>query len=514
MAGNGMNRSIRMAVIGGGKKCRVLLEMLGAGVFPSFNAEVVAVADPDGDAAGMGLAKEKGIFTTADFRDLRKIPDLDLVLCLTGSEAPLEAVLKRRRPSERLLHAVISRLFEDILRVRQQYLLNELQLDITEGIIESLFLSMRDHVLLLRPDFRILDVNEAFCRACGTDKDSLVGKVCHEVIHGSGERCGGEGFVCPLKISLQTGTVAHAVHEHVDGSGKQRVCEVTTVPLRKVNGKVELVLEIVRDITEDLEKRVEEKTRALKRDLARLVHEDKMISLGKLVAGVVHEINNPLSGINALARLVHQELESCDLDEGRKKKFLYYLHLIDTESSRCSGIVKDLLSFSRLREVERKLFQLNDLVHKAVLLSRHRSGNQAVHFQLELAETLPEMIGDPGQLLQCLLNLIFNAVEAMPDGGTVKVGTRFDAARNQIRLEVTDQGIGIPAELTSKIFEPFFSTKNRDKGVGLGLSVVYGIVKEHGGTIYVRSELQKGTSFVVRLPLQSGKIWRSNRENG
>lgn len=510
-----MERSImRIAVIGGGKRCKALLEMLGAGAFPWLDAEVVAVADPDADALGMGLAREMGVFTTADYLDFRGIPDIDLVLCLEGSEAPLDDLLKNHRPSERVLHTVISRLFRDILRFRQQHLLSELQLDITEGIVESLFLSMRDHVLLLRPDFRILDVNEAFCRAMGTEKDSLVGRVCHEVIHGSGELCGAEVSLCPLKICLQTGTVAHAVHEHTDRSGKLRVCEVTAVPLRKVNGKVELVLEIVRDITEDLEKRVEEKTRALKRDLARLVHEDKMISLGKLVAGVVHEINNPLSGINAIARLVHQELEDIDLDDEKKKKFLYYLHLIDTESSRCSGIVNDLLSFSRLREVERRPFQLNDLVRKAVFLSRHRIGKQAIRFQLELAETLPEMVGDPGQLLQSLLNLIFNAMEAMPEGGRILIGTRFESARKQIRLEVTDQGIGIPDEMASKIFEPFFSTKSRDKGVGLGLSVVYGIVKEHGGTIYVRSQVQKGTSFIVRLPLKSGEIWRSDLRNG
>lgn len=509
-----MEKRLKIAVIGGDKRCKAFIEMVGSGLFPRLNAEVVGVADPNDDAVGIRLAREMNIHTTRDYRDFRQIPGIDLVIAFSGGEESLEELLQYQPAEAQALQLAISRLFEDILPFRHRCLLSERQLDMTEGIIESLFLSMRDSVLLLRPDFRILDANDALCRAARMDKDELVGKLCHEVMHGTIDRCGGEGFSCPLETCLQTGTVAHAVHEHVDGQGKPRVCEITSVPLRNVKGQVEVVLEITRDITEDLEKRVREKTLALKRDLARLVHEDKMISLGKLVAGVVHEINNPLSGINALARLVHQELESVNLDPQLKQKFLYYLHLISTESARCSNIVNDLLSFSRLREVERKRFQLNELVRKAVFLSKHRIGKQCIRFQLELSDTLPEMTGDPGQVLQSLLNLIFNAIEATPDSGIITIGTRFDRTRNQIRIEVTDEGVGIPSDMVSKIFEPFFSTKNSDKGVGLGLSVVYGIVKEHGGTIYVRSKAGKGASFIIRMPLESGKIWRGNRKNG
>jgi signal transduction histidine kinase len=115
------------------------------------------------------------------------------------------------------------------------------------------------------------------------------------------------------------------------------------------------------------------------------------------------------------------------------------------------------------------------------------------------------MKGDPSQIQQCLINLIFNAMEAMPDGGRLIIRTFHDAWRNQLRLEVEDTGVGIPEDKVSQIFEPFFSTKSQDKGVGLGLSVVYGIIKEHRGSIYVKSDVGKGTNFILRFPLESGE---------
>ena len=137
------------------------------------------------------------------------------------------------------------------------------------------------------------------------------------------------------------------------------------MPLKTAGGRVELIVEIFRDITDEIEKKVEQKISALKKDLMRLVYEEKMISLGKLAASAVHEINNPLSGINALARLMRQELESGEIDAAAKEKFIYYLGLIDSESARCSGIVRDLLHFSRQSRGIRSEFQLNELIERA-----------------------------------------------------------------------------------------------------------------------------------------------------
>ncbi|MGC8720199.1 MAG: sensor histidine kinase, partial [Thermodesulforhabdaceae bacterium] len=232
-------------------------------------------------------------------------------------------------------------------------------------------------------------------------------------------------------------------------------------------------------------------------------HEDKMIALGKLVASAVHEINNPLSGIHALARLMKNRLEDPNpLSDDERQQFYYYLQLIDQESARCSNIVSNLLSFSRQQKMERRYFDVNELIQRVILLSKHKMDLQHIQVITELQENLPQAYGDPGQIQQCLINLVFNAVEAMPDGGTLTIKSSYEDFRKQIRIDVIDTGHGIPKELISQIFEPFFSTKGKDKGVGLGLSVVYGIIKEHRGSIYVVSEPGKGSDFIVRLPCE------------
>ncbi len=500
-----MQRPMKIAIIGGGTRCRAFLEMLDARRFPRLRAEIVAVADPNDHAVGIRLAQQRGIYTTGDYRDFYQIQDLDLVIELTGQEELLDEFLKRHPAKVRVLEATISRLFGDLLRDREEYLCRERHVELIESIIDSLFLSIRDWVLIIQPDFKIADANEAFLHSLGMARDDVIGKFCHDILHGSSHPCGGEGFQCPVKESLEKGAAAHAIHEHRDHTQQTRYCEVAAVPLRGWEGNIELILEIHHDITDELGKRVEEKTLALKRDLARLVHEDKMIALGRLVASAVHEINNPLAGINSLARLMREELETGALNRERKEQFKYYLNLISTEAGRCSSIVSDLLSFSRQRKVEHHAFQLNELIENGFHLCKHQMELQQIHWRLDLADELPPLVGDPGQIRQCLLNLIFNAIEAMPSGGDLTVTTRWDTAKNQVRLEVRDEGAGIPAEMLSQIFEPFFSTKSQDKGVGLGLSVVYGIVKEHGGSIYVRSEVDKGARFIVRFPVQTRK---------
>jgi two-component system, NtrC family, sensor kinase len=490
---------MKIAVIGGGRRCSAFLEMLDARRFPHLQAQIVAVADPNEKAAGIQLARNKGIATTEDFHDFFKIPDLDLVIELTGNEALLEEFFRYKPANVRVLEATLSRLFSDMIQFREQYLLEKRQFELIEGIVESMFSSIQDRVLILRKDLKILDANEAMLQSVGMTKDEIIGKSCYQVSHWSMSPCNEKGHHCPVSECLETGSSAHAIHEHFDRNNQTRYCEVTIIPLKDNDGKVELFLEIIRDITDELEKKVEQRTRILTRNLARLIHEDKMIALGKLVASAVHEINNPLSGIHALARLVYQGLESGVPNDEELKQYRYYLNLIDTESARCSTIVSNLLSFARQQQMERKPFQLNELIQRVVLLFSHKLQLQQVHLQLDLDDTLPQMIGDPVQIQQCMVNLLFNAMEAMPDGGLVTVRTRWETHQAMVRLEVEDTGTGIPKEILSNIFEPFFSTKNQDKGVGLGLSVVYGIIKEHQGSIYVKSEPGKGSTFIVRF---------------
>ncbi len=496
---------MKIGIIGGSKRCRAFLEMFDALRFPKLGAEIVAVADPDLEAPGIRLAREKKIFVTTDYEDFYKIKDLDLVIELTGKAELLEDFLRRKPASVRVLESAISRIFGDVLCLSEEYQFAERQINLVEGIMEGLFLGLRDWVLVMQPDLKVHDANEAFLNAVRMSKDDMVGKYCHEVAYGSPARCHAEGFYCPVARCLETGEVAHAILEGIAGSGSDRYHEITAVPLKTAGGRIELVVEIFRDITDEMQQKVEQKVSALKKDLMRLVYEEKMISLGQMAASAVHEINNPLTGINALARLVRRELESGDADEASKERFIYYLDLIDSESARCSGIVRDLLHFSRQAKGARSEFQINGLIQRVLDFVRFRLDSQSIKARTELAQDLPLITGDQSQIEQCLLNLVFNAADAMAEGGELVLRTSPDPrSPSTIRVEVIDNGTGIPKKIIPMIFEPFFSTKSHDKGVGLGLSVVYGIVKEHGGAVYVKSEEGAGSRFILRFPVAPG----------
>lgn len=495
----GTDRFMKIGVIGGGRRCKALIEMLEVEHLARLQAQIVAVADPHAEAEGLRLARAKGIHTTPDYHELGKMEDLDLIVELAGNEALLEELGQDRPASARILETVLSRLFGEVIRLREEYLFEQGQLEQIRNIVDSMFSSIQDRVLLILPNLKIADANDAFLHAVGMTKEEVVGKSCYQVTHSLLNPCDQQGQLCPLKQSLENGGTAHAIHEHFDCNNQIAYCEVITVPLKNKKGEVELFLEIMRDITDELDRRVKQSTRALTQNLARLIHEDKMIALGKLVASAVHEINNPLSGIHALARLMYQRLEEGGLVKEDIEEFKRYLQLIDTESARCSTIVGNLLSFSRGQKMEEKFFQLNDLVHKVDSLFRHKLQLHNVSVVMELAEDLPEMLGDAGQIQQCLVNLLFNAMEAMPEGGRITIRTSWEATHNFIRLELQDTGFGIPESMLSQIFEPFFTTKGHHKGVGLGLSVVYGIITEHHGTIRVTSEVGKGSNFIIKF---------------
>lgn len=490
---------MKVAVIGGGRRCAGLLKMLDTRRFPRLKVQVVAVADLNEDAEGMVLARRKGIPTTKDYREFFDIGNLDLVVELTSNEALLEEFLRNKPPGLRVLEANISRLFSDIIIFQEEYLRGMRELELVQGIVESIFSNIQDRVLILRPDFIIVDANEAMLQSTLMGKEDIIGKFCYQVSHCSVNPCDAKGHRCPVRESIETGKTAYAIHEHFDRNNETRTCEVTVVPLKNADGVTELFLEVMRDITDELERRVEERTHALTSNLARLIHEDKMIALGKLVASAVHEINNPLTGIHALARLVSQGLESRTLSEESLKQYKYYLDLIDTESARCSSIVGNLLSFARQQKMERIRFQLNEVIRRVATLFSHKMQIQGIKLDLLLADDLPQMLGDPGQIQQCLVNLIFNAMEAMAEGGTITIRTFWEGTNSMVRLEVEDTGCGIPRRAIPYIFEPFFSTKSQDRGTGLGLSVVYGIIKEHHGSVFVKSEEGKGSNFIIRF---------------
>jgi len=237
-----------------------------------------------------------------------------------------------------------------------------------------------------------------------------------------------------------------------------------------------------------------------KADQARILHQDKMMSLGRLAASVVHEINNPLSGILNYLRLMVRILGRGPLAEVRREKFQRYLELVETETKRCSQIVSSLLSFSRKSEPSFGDVQIKELLQRCTILSRHKLQLSNIRLESNILPNIPAVKGDFNQLQQCVINLIFNAIDAMPDGGTLNLEGRYDGQKGLVIITVMDSGPGIAAEDLPHIFEPFYTTKQEGYGVGLGLSTVYGIMQHHNGTVNVESTPGQGAAFMMQLP--------------
>jgi two-component system NtrC family sensor kinase len=243
-----------------------------------------------------------------------------------------------------------------------------------------------------------------------------------------------------------------------------------------------------------LEKKVEERTKELVEMQARLVQSEKLAGLGKLAAGIAHEINNPLGGILIYSHLL--------LEESKKDTSAYEnLKKIVKETTRCKNIVKGLLEFSRPKEPEMMMTDINDAVLRAMAIFEPQALFHNIEVRKELSE-LPRIVADSSQLQQVFTNIIANAAEAIAGNGILTIRTSLDKQTDRIRVEFTDTGHGIKPEDMTRLFEPFFTTKEVGKGTGLGLAISYGIVQKHQGSIEVRSKVGKGSTFTVILPVK------------
>lgn len=254
--------------------------------------------------------------------------------------------------------------------------------------------------------------------------------------------------------------------------------------------------------SQKLEDKVVEKTEELSRAQRQVLQMEKMASLGKMSATVAHELNNPLTGVLTYAGLVRREIGVQPIPAEVREELTQYLSLIERECKRCGAIVQNLLLFARPTGVEMAPVDLNQAVQRSLMLVRHHLEISGVKLECELLSGDSRIVADEGQLQQALIALLVNAVEAMKDlpSGDGRLSVRLRGSADEVEIDVADTGVGIPADVLPQIFEPFFSTKEAENGVGLGLAVVYGIVQRHGGHIEVESQVGEGTVFHVRLP--------------
>ena len=251
-----------------------------------------------------------------------------------------------------------------------------------------------------------------------------------------------------------------------------------------------------------LERKVQERTFELNRMQAQLIHSEKLASLGELVAGIAHEINNPLTGILVFSSLVAKDEK---LDPALKND----LDTVIRETERCAGIVRGLLEFSRESVPQKTPISLNDVMDASLALVENQAQFLNITIIRNYSPDLPQLSADPNQLEQVFINMLLNASHAMTDGGTLRIVTDTTREKLYAVVRIADTGCGIPEENLPKIFDPFFTTKEAS-GTGLGLSVSYGIINSHGGIIEVESSVGVGTTFTIKLPM-TGEAETSGR---
>jgi two-component system NtrC family sensor kinase len=500
---------INIGLVGGGDFCKEILEKTTA-VYEQDEmvAPILAVADPDPESPGRKLANTLGLLTFDDYRQLYdRRYSIHLIIILTPEPQILDEILRTRPSRIRILSYNVFRMFWKAIGLEEQ----KLRLRTKE--METILNGIQDFILVITPDMEVLEANESFLTKMGYTPDEVIGKKCHQVYHKIDHPCDHGKTDCPLRDVVRNKRHVRQIQTRVMPDGQKRYYEVNIYPIWEKDGKVSKFVHISRDITQHkkeeeeitrrLEQMVEERTRQVKETHEKLLHQDKMASLGKLSASVVHEINNPIAGILNLIILMKRMVEEGSIGPTEIGQFNRYLSLMETETRRTSRIVSNLLAFSRHSKMELRRINLNRLIEHTLFLNSNLLKIDGIKVEKNLDPTLPDLVGSEDQLQQVFMNLISNAAEAMEaKGGVLRIETRHSLREGKLLVDFKDTGVGIPEENLLKLFEPFFTTKKKGKGVGLGLSVAYGIVQEHGGSIYVESRAGEGTTFHVKLPLK------------
>ena len=500
---------INIAIVSGGEYWRKILEKTTVNYKEQdVNARFVAVADPDPESPGRVFAGERGMITVGDYRELYEEKyNINLILISTPDPLVLEGILASKPSYIRIMsyHAF------DISW--KAILIEEKKLRERNEEIETIINGIEDFILVLTPEKEIIEVNTAFLKQMNYSRDEVVGHKCYEVFQRVTQKSSNCHLVCPLERVVREKKPCQAVLSRLAREGELRYSELSIFPIWEKSGKISKFIEISRDITKRkreeeeithrLEMMVEERTRQLRETHEKLLHQDKMASLGKLSASVVHEINNPIAGILNLTMLIKRILQEDATAFDGIDKLNQFLDLMETETLRISRIVSNLLIFSRQSKIELKAMDINQILKKTLLLNSNQLRINNIKVKEKLSPNLPGVIGSEDQLQQVFMNIISNAAEAMAGDveGVLGIETRYSPDDGAIFIRLKDSGVGIPGENLKKLFEPFFTTKKKGKGVGLGLSVAYGIIEEHGGTVYANSMVGKGTTFEIKFPV-------------
>lgn len=362
-------------------------------------------------------------------------------------------------------------LFEEISREKKEW--------------ERTFDAITDMVWIEDGRQRIIRANSALLKASGFSMSEISEKYCWEILEKIGIT---QTEDCLCSSTITTCRPSSRELKGTDGS----IYNFWAYPLVDADGVLYAVVHYLKDVTD--QKRLEHQ----------LVRSDKLASLGTLVAGIAHEINNPLGVIAGYAEaLLDRAKGKKQLDATEFEDFPEYLETIHNEIFRCKRILRSLLDFARPSAGTIREIDINELIKEVILLVNHKAKRLRHNIDLRLQRDLPRIPAEPGNLRQLFMNIIINSMYFTPEHGSVTITSGLDSGANpgMIVVGISDTGCGIRPEHLAKIFDPFFTTKPVGEGTGLGLAICHRIAEEHGGSIDVESELNKGTTFFIKLPV-------------
>ncbi len=373
--------------------------------------------------------------------------------------------------------------FRDVTERREA----EAALRRSEEFVKNILDTVDESFLVMDRDFRIMTANRAYCNSAGLALKGVIGKRCHEITHKTPEPCYEQGEECPVLRTFETGETHVSLHRHPDEKGNILYVETRAFPMRDNSGNVSSVIETITNITE---KHLLEEER---------LKTQKLEAIGTLAGGIAHDFNNLLQGVfgyMSMAKITYDQ----------KEKSLYMLDQAEKALHMSVDLARQLLTFSKGGNPVKRKIMLQPIIDNSV---RFALSGSRVDCRIETEGPLSMIEADEGQIGQVIQNIVLNSDQAMPMGGTILITSRNVSAPregppahlkegNYVEISVKDTGIGIPGQYLPKIFDPYFTTK--EKGSGLGLATAYSIIRNHGGVIDVKSELGKGSTFFIYLP--------------
>jgi two-component system NtrC family sensor kinase len=602
------------AIVGGGISCYEILKQYREGQLDQMNMKVMGVSSPDPHSEGFIYAREMGIFTTADYKDLYAINGLNLIIELTGSEDMIRNLLRTKPRGVALLDHKTTRMLwiaEAHLREKERAKQH------TQTILDSL----PYRLMVVNEDMTINMVNKTFLKENNLTYEEALKKKCYKVRYQRQWPCYEMGERCYLNEVKKTGKTVSTILEVKTGSGESRFDVVTVSPIFDEQGNIVQVLEAARDITDriKLQREVQQskiffqnviqssvdgivvvdtkghilifnegmerltgysaeeimkdghlsrfydidtakenmlKMRSdqhgpvgklnptsmsitaksgekiqvslsasiirtegkeigsvgaftdireilqMRKELEdahfQLVQSDKIASVGRMAAGVAHEINNPLAGVLIYSELIKEKFKD-------NSQLLEDVNEIIKQTLRCKKIVSELLEFSRQSIGKQSAFNLEELMDSCLSLLTKQVAFQDIRLSRKIEPNMPTMLGDIGQLQQVFTNLFINAADAMEGVGKLSIKAEYLSTESKFVIQVADEGPGIPVEMRNKIFDIFYTSKPVGKGTGLGLSISQNIVNLHGGDIRFECPPEGGTTFIIELPLEAAE---------